>query len=257
MPAPTPAVERCRSAVSWRAAGPPPARRRCSGSASGPCATGWRATAPRVRPVGSADQRVTVSRRGPNAAPAGSRSRSASTTTPAPPRSRCRRTRPATARLLPGPCHGRGRRPGPHRPAGDDRPSRPQRSRSVTAGALERPRGPGCRSHLLRQAREALGLRHRRTPPCTPKTIDRRAGAPIPQRPARQASRRGKAERCIKTMLADRACAVPCRAFATRRREPPGWPHRDHHLRPPQGIGGSPPITRLAPRLNNRLGAHG
>lgn len=53
------------------------------------------------------------------------------------------------------------------------------------------------RSHLFRQAREALGLRHLPTRPYTPETS-------------------GKAERFIKTLLEDRAYTVSYRSSAPR-----------------------------------------
>ena len=86
--------------------------------------------------------------------------------------------------------------------------------------------GTGYRSHLFRQAREALGLRHLRTRPYTPKT-------------------NGKAERFITTMLEDWAYAVPYRSSSNRRRQLPVWLHHYNHRRPHGSLAGLPPASRL------------
>jgi hypothetical protein len=89
--------------------------------------------------------------------------------------------------------------------------------------------GTGYRSHLFRQAREALGLRHLRTRPYTPKT-------------------NGKAERFIKTMLEDWAYAIPYRSSGNRRRQLPVWlRHYNNHERPHGSLASLPPASR--PRL--------
>ena len=63
-------------------------------------------------------------------------------------------------------------------------------SQGITVRRVMTDNGVGYRSHLFRQAWQALGLRHLLTRPYTPKT-------------------NGKAERFIKTMLQDWAYAVP------------------------------------------------
>ena len=95
--------------------------------------------------------------------------------------------------------------------------------------------GTGYRSHLFRQAREALGLRRLRTRPYTPET-------------------NGKAERFIKTMLEDWAYAVPCRSSSKRRRQLPVWPHRYNHQRRHGSLAGLPPASRLPARVTAKAG---
>jgi transposase InsO family protein len=97
--------------------------------------------------------------------------------------------------------------------------------------------GTGYRSHLFRQAREALGLRHLRTRPYTPKT-------------------NGKAERFIRTLLEDWAYAVPYRSSASRRRQLPVWLRHYNHERPHGSLAGLPPASRLPARVNNLAGMH-
>jgi transposase InsO family protein len=97
--------------------------------------------------------------------------------------------------------------------------------------------GTGYRSHLFRQAREALGLRHLRTRPYTPKT-------------------NGKAERFIKTMLEDWAYAVPYRSSLNRRRQLPLWLRHYNHERPHGSLAGLPPASRLPAQVNNLAGLH-
>jgi transposase InsO family protein len=100
--------------------------------------------------------------------------------------------------------------------------------------------GTGYRSHLFRQACHALGLRHLRTRPYTPKT-------------------NGKAERFIKTMLEDWAYAVPYRSSSNRRRQLPVWLHHYNHQRPPwqprrPPARLTPPSTGEQPGWNAQLG---
>jgi transposase InsO family protein len=97
--------------------------------------------------------------------------------------------------------------------------------------------GTGYRSHLFRQAREALGLRHLRTRPYTPKT-------------------NGNAERFIKTMLEDWAYAVPYRSSCNRRRQLPVWLRHYNHERPHGSLAGLPPASRLPAQVNNLVGMH-
>jgi transposase InsO family protein len=97
--------------------------------------------------------------------------------------------------------------------------------------------GTGYRSHRFRQAREALGVRHLRTRPYTPKT-------------------NGKAERCIKTLLEDWAYAVPYRSSTSRRRQLPVWVRHYNHERPHGSLAGLPPASRLPARVNNLAGMH-
>ena len=97
--------------------------------------------------------------------------------------------------------------------------------------------GTGYRSHLFRQACQALGLRHLRTRPYTPKT-------------------NGKAERFIKTMLEDWAYAVPYRSSSNRRRQLPVWLYHYNHQRPHGSLAGLPPASRLPAQVNNLVGMH-
>ena len=97
--------------------------------------------------------------------------------------------------------------------------------------------GTGYRSHLFRQARQALGLRHLLTRPYTPKT-------------------NGKAERFIKTLLEDWAYAVPYRSSSSRRLQLPIWLTHYNHERPHGSLAGLPHASRLPPQRNNLAGMH-
>jgi Integrase core domain/leucine-zipper of insertion element IS481 len=70
----------------------------------------------------------------------------------------------------------------------------------VTVERVMTDNGSAQRSASLRQARDQADLERKRTRPYRPQTIDSRAVDPVPQGTARQASRRGKAERFIQTL---------------------------------------------------------
>jgi transposase InsO family protein len=81
------------------------------------------------------------------------------------------------------------------------------------------------------------GIKHIRTKPYTPRT-------------------NGKAERFIKTALAEWAYAQPFQTSELRAAELPNWLHRYNHHRPHSAIGDNPPISRLPQAGNNLLRVH-
>lgn len=81
------------------------------------------------------------------------------------------------------------------------------------------------------------GIKHIRTKPYTPRT-------------------NGKAERFIKTALAEWAYAAPFETSELRAAELPNWMHRYNHHRPHSAIGDKPPISRLPQTGNNLLRVH-
>ena len=81
------------------------------------------------------------------------------------------------------------------------------------------------------------GIKHIRTKPYTPRT-------------------NGKAERFIKTALAEWAYAQPFETSELRAADLPRWIHRYNHHRPHSAIGDKPPITRLPQTGNNLLRVH-
>lgn len=81
------------------------------------------------------------------------------------------------------------------------------------------------------------GIKHIRTRPYTPRT-------------------NGKAERFIKTALAEWAYAQPFQTSELRAAELPIWLHRYNHHRPHTAIGDKPPISRLPYTANNLLRVH-
>ena len=115
--------------------------------------------------------------------------------------------------------------------------NRQQSCRSVSAGgcARERTRGVGYRSRLIRQAWQALGLRHLLTCPSTPKT-------------------NGKAELFIKTLLQDWAHAVPYCSSDGRNRQLRRWLRHHNRHRPHSAFGGPPLNSRLFRPVNNLAG---
>jgi transposase InsO family protein len=110
-------------------------------------------------------------------------------------------------------------------------------SQGITVRRVMTDNGVGYRSHLFRQAWQALGLRHLLTRPYTPQT-------------------NGKAERFIKTMLLDWAYAVPYRSSDSRNRQLPRWLKHYNHHRPHSAIGGLSPASRLTRPVNNLPGLH-
>jgi transposase InsO family protein len=107
----------------------------------------------------------------------------------------------------------------------------------ITVRRVMTDNGVGDRSHLFRQAWQALGLRRLLARPYAPKT-------------------NGKAERFIKTMLQDWARAVPCRSSDSRHRQLPNWLKHYNHQRQHAAIGAVPPASRLPISVNNLLGSH-
>lgn len=101
--------------------------------------------------------------------------------------------------------------------------------KGITIRRVMSDNGPGYKSDIFRQARQALGLKHLRTRPYTPKT-------------------NGKAERFIKTMLEDWAYALPYKTSDRRNANLPRWLRIYNCERPHGSLGGAPPISRLQPQ---------
>ena len=106
--------------------------------------------------------------------------------------------------------------------------NRPQRGRSVAAGACarRRTRGSAYRSHHFRQAIVAAGLKHKRTRPYTPRT-------------------NGKAERFIQTSLREWAYLQAFASSTERAQAMRPWLHAYNRHRPHSALGASPPFNRL------------
>ena len=107
--------------------------------------------------------------------------------------------------------------------------NRPQRGRSVAAGAYarRRTRGSAYMSRACAQACQAAGRKHKRTRPDTPRT-------------------NGKAERFIQTSLREWAYVQAFSSSAARTEAMRPWLHGYNRLRPHSALGGKPPFTRLA-----------
>jgi transposase InsO family protein len=86
--------------------------------------------------------------------------------------------------------------------------------------------GSGYVAKVFKAARIALGLRHIRTRPYTPKT-------------------NGKAERFIQTLLREWAYARPYPSSTMRAHDLPRWISHYNHKRPHGSLGYLPPISRL------------
>lgn len=97
--------------------------------------------------------------------------------------------------------------------------------------------GPCYKAFAFRDACKALGLRHLRTRPYTPKT-------------------NGKAERFIQTALREWAYAQKYHSSDRRAAELPFWLHRYNWHRPHGGIKLQTPISRLALSEDNLLRLH-
>jgi transposase InsO family protein len=123
----------------------------------------------------------------------------------------------------------------------------------ITVRRVMTDNGVGYRSHLFRQAWQALGLRHLLTRPYTPQTNGLETAAPFLPPGDRP---RPMAERFIKTMLQDWVYAVPYRSSDSRNRQLPRWLKHYNQLRPHSAIGAMPPTSRLARPVNNLLGLH-
>ena len=97
--------------------------------------------------------------------------------------------------------------------------------------------GACYKSHAFREACRALGLRHVRTRPYTPRT-------------------NGKAERFIQTALREWAYARAYKTSDQRAARSPEWTHSYNWLRPHGGIGSEKPISRLGLTGDNLLRLH-
>jgi len=97
--------------------------------------------------------------------------------------------------------------------------------------------GACYKAHAFRDACKALGLKHIRTKPYTPRT-------------------NGKAERFIQTALREWAYAQTYPTSAQRAAELPVWLHRYNWHRPHGGIKLQTPISRLGLQKDNLLSLH-
>jgi transposase InsO family protein len=110
-------------------------------------------------------------------------------------------------------------------------------SLGVTVSRVMTDNGACYKSHLFRDTCAALGLKHIRTKPYTPKT-------------------NGKAERFIQTSLREWAYAKVYQTSDHRTDELPGWLHRYNWHRPHGGIKSHTPISRLGLDQDNLLRLH-
>jgi transposase InsO family protein len=110
-------------------------------------------------------------------------------------------------------------------------------SLGVTVSRVMTDNGSCYRSFAFRDACKALGLRHIRTKPYTPKT-------------------NGKAERFIQTALREWAYAKAYPTSDHRAAELPVWLHRYNWHRPHGGIKSQTPISRLGLSEDNLLRLH-
>jgi transposase InsO family protein len=99
-------------------------------------------------------------------------------------------------------------------------------ARGITCRRLLTDNGSGYLSRVFRQECAALGLRHRRTRPYTPRT-------------------NGKAERFIQTLLREWAYVMPYATSQERRRALRPWVRYYNRERPHASLGYQPPLTRL------------
>ena len=107
----------------------------------------------------------------------------------------------------------------------------------VTVTRVMTDNGSCYRSHAFRAACKALGLRHIRTRPYTPKT-------------------NGKAERFIQTSLREWAYAQAYPTSEHRKAELPRWLHQYNWHRPHGSLQSQTPISRLGLTENNLLRLH-
>ena len=107
----------------------------------------------------------------------------------------------------------------------------------VTVVRVMTDNGACYKSHAFRDTCAAMGLRHIRTKPYTPKT-------------------NGKAERFIQTALREWAYAQTYQTSDHRTAELPTWLHRYNWHRPHGGIKSQTPISRLGLDQNNLLRLH-
>jgi len=110
-------------------------------------------------------------------------------------------------------------------------------SLGVTVTRVMTDNGACYKAHAFRDACKALGLRHIRTKPYTPRT-------------------NGKAERFIQTALREWAYAQAYPTSDRRADELPIWLHRYNWHRPHSSLGAKTPISRLALTQNNLLRLH-
>ena len=110
-------------------------------------------------------------------------------------------------------------------------------SLGVTVSRVMTDNGSCYRSHAFRDLCKALGLKHLRTKPYTPKT-------------------NGKAERFIQTALREWAYAQAYPTSDRRTAELPFWLHRYNWHRPHGGIKSQTPISRLGLDADNLLRLH-
>jgi transposase InsO family protein len=111
------------------------------------------------------------------------------------------------------------------------------KSLGVTVARVMTDNGACYKSHAFRDACAALGLKHIRTKPYTPKT-------------------NGKAERFIQTALREWAYAQTYQTSDHRTAELPAWLHRYNWHRPHGGIKSQTPISRLGLHADNLLRLH-
>lgn len=107
----------------------------------------------------------------------------------------------------------------------------------ITVARVMTDNGACYRSDAFRAACKALGLRHIRTKPYTPKT-------------------NGKAERFIQTSLREWAYAKAYPTSEHRKAELPDWLHQYNWHRPHGSLNYQPPISRLGLDENNLLRLH-
>jgi len=100
------------------------------------------------------------------------------------------------------------------------------RARGITCHRVLTDNGSGYLSRVFRAGCAALGLRHRRTRPYTPRT-------------------NGKAERFIQTLLREWAYVTPYATSQERRRALRPWVRYYNRERPHASLGYQPPLTRL------------
>jgi transposase InsO family protein len=100
------------------------------------------------------------------------------------------------------------------------------RARGITCQRVLTDNGSGYLSRVFRAGCAAMGLRHRRTRPYTPRT-------------------NGKAERFIQTLLCEWAYVTPYATSQKRRRALRPWVRYYNRERPHASLGYQPPLTRL------------
>jgi transposase InsO family protein len=110
-------------------------------------------------------------------------------------------------------------------------------SLGVTVARVMTDNGAAYKSFAFQDTCKALGLKHIRTKPYTPRT-------------------NGKAERFIQTALREWAYAQPYSTSQQRRAELPIWLHRYNWHRPHSGIKSCTPISRLGLTEDNLLRLH-